>query len=78
MEHLKKLGTVVYLKISLKSLKERLGDVKSRGVVLKEGQTLDDLYEERVALYERYADIVVEEEERPFDEVLQALQEAIR
>ena len=78
MEHLKKLGTVVYLKISLKSLKERLGDVKSRGVVLKEGQTLDDLYEERVALYERYADIVVEEGERPFDEVLQDLQEAIR
>ena len=44
----------------------------------KEGQTLDDLYEERVALYEHYADIVVEEGERPFDEVLQALQDAIR
>ena len=78
MKQLKKLGTVAYLKISLKALKERLGDVKSRGVVLKEGQTLDDLYEERVALYEHYADIVVEEGERPFDEVLQALQDAIR
>ena len=78
MEHLKRLGTVVYLKISRETLKARLGDAKSRGVVLKDGQTLDDLYEERVTLYERYADIVVEEGEASFDEILLLLQESIR
>ena len=77
MEALKKLGTVVYLKISLQTLLERLGDAKSRGVVLKEGQTLEDLYKERIVLYERWADLVVDEGDRSFEEVLHALQEAI-
>ena len=60
MQHLKSEGVVVYLKISLKLLAKRLGDLKGRGVLLKEGQTLESLYEERVSLYEKYADIIVE------------------
>ena len=59
MQHLKSVGKVVYLKLSYKSIKKRLGNLKGRGVVLKEGQTLLDLYEERIPLYEKYADIVV-------------------
>lgn len=55
MEHFSKIGTVVYLHVSLDELKRRLGDLKKRGVVLKEGQTLDDLFEERRPYYERYA-----------------------
>ena len=45
MEHLKKISTVVYLKLSYQALKKRLGNLKNRGVVLREGQTLRDLYE---------------------------------
>lgn len=63
MEHLKTLGTIVYLKLSYSTLKERLGDLKNRGVALKEGQTLKDLYEERVILYEKYAEITIDEED---------------
>ena len=62
MEHLKSIGKVVYLRLSLESLEKRLGNLKKRGVLLKEGQTLKSLYEERVPLYEKYADIVVDEE----------------
>ena len=62
MEHLKSIGKVVYLKISLESLAKRLGNLEKRGVLLKEGQTLKSLYEERTPLYEKYADIVVDEE----------------
>ena len=62
MEHLKEIGTVVYLKLSYEELTLRLGNLKGRGVVLKEGQTLKELYEERVSLYEKYADITVEED----------------
>lgn len=62
MEHLKKIGTVVYLKVSYETLKDRLGDLKNRGVAMKDGITLHDLYEERCPLYEQYADIVVDEE----------------
>lgn len=60
MEHLKKISTVVYLKLSYESIEERLGDFVDRGVVLKDGMTLKDLYEERVPYYEMYADITIE------------------
>lgn len=60
MEHLCKMGCMVYLKLPYEELRERLGDLKERGVVLKKGFTLYDLFEERSPLYERYADITVD------------------
>ena len=60
MSHFGKMGQIVYLKLPYEELKERLGDLHERGVVLKEGYTLLDLYEERVPLYERYAGVVIE------------------
>lgn len=61
MEHFKQIGIVVYLKLSYKDLVERLDDLEERGVALKDGMTLKDLYNERVPLYEKYADITVDE-----------------
>ena len=60
MEHLKEIGLIVYLKLSLESIADRLGDLKQRGVALKEGWGLKELYEERVPLYEKYADLVID------------------
>ncbi len=77
MEHLKEIGTVIYLKISLENLKERLHDAAGRGVVLREGQTIEELYHERIILYERYADLVIDEGELDFDGVVRAVIEAI-
>ena len=59
MEHLKEIGTIVYLKLSLNAIAERLGDLDKRGVALKKGQSLEDLYQERVPYYEKYADITI-------------------
>ena len=56
MQHFKSIGKVVYLKVSLEVLIERLGDFSKRGIVMKDGQTIKDLYDERCALYEKYAD----------------------
>lgn len=61
MEHLKEISTVVYLKLSYRDVKLRLGNLKDRGVALKDGMSLKDLYNERVPLYEKYADITVDE-----------------
>ena len=61
MKHLKAIGTVVYLKLDYTTLSSRLGSLRGRGVVLKDGQTLQSLYEERVPLYEKYADVTVDE-----------------
>ncbi len=59
MKHLKSLGPVIYLYASFDTIKRRLGDFSARGVVLTNGQTLRDLYNERTALYKKYADIIV-------------------
>ena len=61
MEHLGSIGTVIYLEVAYPELEKRLEDIKGRGVVLREGQTLRDLYEERTPLYEKYADIRIQE-----------------
>lgn len=60
MEHLREIGCVVYLKLSYEEIEERLGDLTARGVALKDGQTLRDLYNERCPLYEKYAHVVQE------------------
>ena len=59
IEHLRGQGTIVYLKLSYEPLSHRLGNLHNRGVVLREGQTLKDLYEERAGLYEAYADVII-------------------
>ena len=61
MRHLSEIGTVVYLKLAYPLLQKRLHTPKERGVVLRRGQSLYDLYRERVPLYEAYADIVIDE-----------------
>ena len=71
MEHYKEIGKVVYLKVSFETLKKRLHHAKQRGVVMKEGQTLESLYEERVALYEKYADITVDEGRDSLEKVIE-------
>ena len=73
MAHLKKIATVIYLRLSYEELEKRLGNLKNRGVVLREGQTLKDLYEERTKLYEKYADLIVDEENKGIEETLQAI-----
>ena len=80
MAHLREIGTVVYLKLGYKALARRLGNLKNRGVVLRPGQTLRMLYEQRIPLYETYAHITVDcggqDIEHTLDRVLRALEKA--
>ena len=62
MEHLKEIGTVVYIKLPYDEINHRLGNLEQRGVAIRKNQTLKDLYNERVPLYEKYADIIINEE----------------
>ena len=61
MKHLSEIGTVVYLEVSLEELQNRLGGLHERGVVMKDGMgmSLSALYDERVPLYEKYADVTL-------------------
>ena len=61
MRHFKEIGHIMYLKTDFETIRKRLGNIRQRGVALREGQTLRDLYDERTVLYEKYADTVIEE-----------------
>lgn len=79
MRHFKEIGTVVYLKASYQTIKRRIRSPKKRGVVLKEGQTFRDLYNERTKLFEMYADITISEDgcriEQTIENVLNAVED---
>lgn len=77
MERFQKEDIVVYLKLSYKSISRRIGDPKKRGVVLKESQTLKDLYEERSPLYEKYAHIIVDADDLGIGEVMHLVKDKV-
>lgn len=60
MAHLKEIGTVIYLKVSLEELRRRLSNLETRGIAFAPGQTLADLYALRTPVYEKWADLTVE------------------
>ena len=78
MEHLASIGKIVYLKVSYDILQKRLHDIKGRGVVTKEGQTLADLYKERTPLYEHYADLVVCEDGKNIEQTLEMTMQVLK
>lgn len=77
MAHLKEISTVVYLSLPYDELKTRLGSLTKRGVVLRTGQDLKALYEERIPLYERYADIVISEIDSTIEETVNKIIDAL-
>ncbi len=60
MKNLKKDGKIIYLKLSPSEIKNRIKNITTRGIAMKEGTTIEQLYEERAELYEKYADIVID------------------
>lgn len=70
MRHFSDIALIVYLRLSYESISERLGDLEERGVVLKENQSLRQLYDERVPLYEKYANMTVDCEGRNIREIV--------
>ncbi len=73
MEHYKKIGKIVYLKVPYETIYSRISSAKNRGVILEEGQTLRDLYDERATLFEQYADCVIEEDGLSLEETIDAV-----
>ena len=77
MEHLREIGTVVYLRLSYRAVSARLRDIRGRGVVLRDGQTLKDLYAERTLLYEKYAHVTIDEDGLDVEETLEKMLQAL-
>ena len=77
MLHYKDTCQIIYLRCPYEILSKRLGDLKGRGVALKDGQTLLDLFEERSVLYEKYADLIIDEGGKGIEETLEILKEKL-
>ena len=73
MENLKKIGKIIYLKQNFETINKRIDNIGERGIIIRKNQTLKDLYEERIPLYEKYADIIIEEGNLSIEETLQVL-----
>lgn len=59
MENLKTNGTVVYLFTPLEEIKRRVDNITTRGIAMNKGETLESVYNKRLPLYQKYADITV-------------------
>ena len=78
MDAFHRTGTICYLKVERDELFRRLKNIRERGVVLRDGENLMEMYENRSRLYEKYADIVIPEKESSIEETVQAVERAIR
>jgi len=73
MEHFKNIGTVIYLEVPFEEIKNRVGSLKDRGVVSNGKENIEDIYADRVALYEKYADVIIKEWDIPIRETVKKI-----
>lgn len=78
MEHLRQLGTVVYLRLSYPEVEKRIHNLDSRGIALSENETLRDVYAYRTPLYETYAHLTVDVDGQTLRETVEAVLQAVQ
>lgn len=78
MEHLRRMGKVIYLHLEYETMCRRIQNLDSRGVVLQAGCTLQDMYKERLPLYRRYADAVIKCDNNTVEQTAQQIARCAR
>ncbi|WP_292348618.1 MULTISPECIES: shikimate kinase [unclassified Methanoregula] len=70
MLHLSRDGIIIYLHVSFEEMEKRLRNIMTRGIILSPGETLHEMYDERIPLYERYADFTIDCSDEDFEAVV--------
>lgn len=78
MEHLKGLGKIIYLHLSYEQMCERISNLSTRGVLLKNGKTLKDMYDERLPLYNKWAQAVISCDSNTIEQTASAIARAAK
>ena len=78
MQHLKRNATIIYLKVDYHNILKRVKNRKTRGIAMTDGQNLKDIYEHRIPLYEKYADITLDCNKRKFYDIVDEIAEIIK
>ncbi len=73
MQHLQNIGVIVYLQYPFEEINRRAKSVEERGLVRTKGQTLLDLYQERISLYERWAEVVIKCNQQSHEQVVEKI-----
>ena len=77
MKHFKETSVILYLQVTYEEIESRIKNAKSRGIVLRDGQTLKMLYDERVKLFEKYADITVSESGKSIEQTIEDVMSSV-
>ena len=77
MEHLKKLGKIVYLHLEYEQMCSRINNIATRGILMKNGETLKDMYDERLPLYKKWADVTIHCDNTTVEQTAQAIVSAV-
>ena len=77
MTHLRELGTVIYLKISFEEMCSRISNITTRGILLRDGETLEDMFRAREQRYEEYADIILDCDTLSVEQAVSAICSAV-
>ena len=78
MEHLRSTGEIVYIRLPLEEIEKRLNNIRTRGIAMKPGEGLAELYQSRVPLYEKYADLILDTTDLTLEESVEAFVDKIR
>ena len=73
MNHLRESGMVIWLKIGFEEMMDRIKNMRTRGILLKNGETIEEMFREREALYEKYADIIIDCNNSTIEETVQKI-----
>lgn len=73
MNHLKESSKVIYIKLPYEEIQKRLKNINSRGIAMSKDETLYDVYNKRIPLYENYADIILETNNLSIEESINKL-----
>ncbi|MDD1699752.1 MAG: hypothetical protein LUQ04_03045 [Methanoregula sp.] len=71
MNYLKKKGLIIYLRIGFEEIVRRLNNITTRGLVLVKGQSLLDIYNQRIPLYQKYADITIDCSDKDVEDIIE-------
>ena len=73
MEHLKKKGKIIFLNLSYENIEKRIKNITTRGIAMNKGQTLKDVFDERMNLYLKYADIEIDCDDKDIEEIIEEI-----
>ena len=78
MEHLRQNGVVAFVKLSYETIEKRLNNISTRGIAMKKGQTLRDLYDMRQPFYHKWADVIVEADGQEIEQTVARLVDTLK